>query len=292
MHLYCFDYSRILFKAIGCEQIWADRVEKPDRKAERKRIVEDIENGKPVIAMNLRIAPEWGVITGFLENGKRLLCRTYFDSIIFDEHKEDKDFLQETGGYLETDCWPYLIIHFGEKQEKQTPKESLIASMKTLIDSFYAPQSRGYYQGKEAYIAWINGLKDETAWTDYQNEDGIFRRLTVNDYMLLNLIDARRCAGIYLKESIPLAGEASQELLTQIADSYTSISQKLNDFRNKVQNVSTKEIQYNAIKSKGVSTYELRQEQINLLEEILELEEQIVKMAERLIEGHRWFFVG
>ncbi|NLY18730.1 MAG: hypothetical protein GX045_07220 [Clostridiaceae bacterium] len=104
--LVAFDYSSILFNAIGYEQIWADRVEKDDRNEERKNIVRDITNGKPVIAINLRVAPEWGVITGFSENSKNFYCRTYFD----------KEHLNENNDYLESDFWPFMIIHFGEKK--------------------------------------------------------------------------------------------------------------------------------------------------------------------------------
>lgn len=104
--LVAFDYSSILFNAIGYEQIWADRVEKDDRNEERKKIVNDIASGTPVIAINLRIAPEWGVITGYGENGKIFYCRTYFD----------KEYLNDNKDYLETDFWPFLITHFGEKK--------------------------------------------------------------------------------------------------------------------------------------------------------------------------------
>lgn len=281
--LVCYDYSSILFKAIGYEQIWAGRIEKVRRKSERRSIMDDIEAGKPVIAINLRIAPEWGVITGYLENGKRLLCRTYFDSPVFNEHKDDKGFLQESGGYLETDGWPYLIVHFGSRHQPQNPLDNLAASLKALVESFNAPVNRGYYQGKEAYLAWIKGLQDESAWIGCQSEEGIFRRMAVNDYMLLNLIDARRCAAIYLKGNVPLVNRTTQEQIEEIAGTYAAISQKLSNFRNKVISNSDKEIQYNVINSKGVSTHEMRLGQIKLLEEILGLEEQVVKKAEQII---------
>jgi hypothetical protein len=281
--LVSYDYSSLLFRALGYEQIWVDRLEKSDRKSERKNIIADIEAGKPVIAINLRIAPEWGVITGFTEKGKILLCRTYFDAPVFDQHKDDKDFLQETGGYLETDGWPYLIVHFGERFEKPSAYDSMIASLRALIDSFSAPVNRGYCQGEEAYKAWIDGLKDETGWAECQSEDNLFRRMSVNDYMLLNLKDARRCAAEYLRSNASLLNGACQELLLEISSVYNSISQILYDFRNKEKSISDKEIFYNAISSKGVYSHSLRSEQINLLKEILSLEEQNKKRAEKIL---------
>jgi hypothetical protein len=54
--LAAFDYAEIAYKALGYELIWADRIEKSSRKNERERIMLDINNGKPPIAINLRIA--------------------------------------------------------------------------------------------------------------------------------------------------------------------------------------------------------------------------------------------
>ena len=61
-----------------------ERLEKQERKAERQAIMEDIQKGRPVLAINLRVAPEWGIITGYTDNGNRFLCRTYFDEEILD----------------------------------------------------------------------------------------------------------------------------------------------------------------------------------------------------------------
>ncbi|HBN85337.1 MAG TPA: hypothetical protein DDZ89_16010, partial [Clostridiales bacterium] len=97
--LVAFSYDIPLYHAIGYEPVWACRLDKDARVAERKRIVADILNGKPVVAINLRVAPEWGAITGYSDKGKTLYCRTYFDG---DKLNENKD-------YLETENWPFLI---------------------------------------------------------------------------------------------------------------------------------------------------------------------------------------
>lgn len=56
--LVAFDYAAPLFKNLGYSFRIADRVAKNKRKAERLAVMEDIRNGKPVLAINLRIAPE------------------------------------------------------------------------------------------------------------------------------------------------------------------------------------------------------------------------------------------
>ena len=80
--LVAFDYVTPLYSAIGYDFRMVARLEKPERKAERQAIMEDIRQGKPVLAINLRVAAEWGIITGYVDEGNRFLCRTYFDQEI------------------------------------------------------------------------------------------------------------------------------------------------------------------------------------------------------------------
>lgn len=272
--LVAFDYSTLLFSSIGYEQLWAERIDKGGRKEERKRIMEDINSGKPVIAINLRIAPEWGVITGYKENGKCLLCRTYFD----------KEYLNENNDYLETDFWPFLITHFGDEKEKPSAYETLITSLRTLYDSFYAPCRRGYFQGKEAYEKWINGLENSALWDTNLSKKDVDRRLSVNDSMILNLIDARRCAAIYLKESAVLFEEDIQKVLCEVADRYFEIVQKLAGFRERLKQSESDELHYNVITTKNDYSVDFRQEQVYFLKEILEYENDIVLMTRNILD--------
>ena len=82
--LVAYDYAGPLYSAIGYDFRMVERLEKQERKAERQAIMEDIRKGWPVLAINLRVAPEWGIITGYTDNGNRFLCRTYFDEEILD----------------------------------------------------------------------------------------------------------------------------------------------------------------------------------------------------------------
>lgn len=279
--LVSYNYSSVLFKALGYEEIWADRLEKSERKAERESIIRDIQNRKPVLAINLRIAPEWGVITGYTEDGNEFLCRTYFDKSIFDspDYREN----EETGGYLVNDFWPFLIVHFGDKKEKPSSYENLMASLGTFYDSFNSPQNRGYYQGEEAYNAWIKGLSNEAAFTDNGDCDGVSRRLGVNDSMLMCLIDARRCAYIYLRESVSLLCEDKRPILEKIADNFEAVYKMFSDFRASVRFSCNEDIAYNMTEAKGVSTMEFRTEQIGLLENAILLERENAELVKQLL---------
>lgn len=272
--LVAFDYSTILFKAIGYEQIWADRLSKEERIEERKRIVHDIRNGKPVIAINLRIAPEWGVITGFKENGKILLCRTYFDTL----------YLNEKQDYLETDLWPFLITHFGDRTEKPSEYEILITSLKTLVNSFHAPCERGYYQGEEAYKEWIRGLSNESIWDNNNTKEDIDRRIGVNDATLLNLVDARRCAMIYLKNSVSLLPETMHNQMLIIIQKYEDMVELISNFRSKSKDNENKIVHYNEIDTRCNSDLEFRREQVAMLNNVVELEGSIVQIISTILD--------
>ena len=261
--LVAFDYSDILFNAIGYEQIWADRLDKDKRSPERKLIVGDIQMGKPILAINLRVAAEWGVITGYADNGKTLYCRTYFDGDLLDENGKVKS---SGGEYLETENWPFMLVHFGKKKERPAGSEILKASLQALIDSFRAPCERGYWQGGEAYKKWIEGLKNDSLWNLKNARDDFYRRASVNECTLRSLIDERRCAALYL-------GECGQ---TELSAMYQGIYERVKSFHEKWIHRWDKV---------GGSGEEWRSEEICLLESVLETEREIAKKAEGIIEN-------
>lgn len=241
---------------------------------ERRRIMQDIDRGKPVLAINLRIAPEWGVITGYRENGKVFLCRTYFD----------REYLNEQEDYLETDFWPFLITHFGEKTEKPSESQILTASLQTLVKSFEAQCERGYYQGEQAYEKWVKGLRNTALWNEKSAKEDVDRRLGVNDSMLLNLIDARRCASEYLSGCKQLLNGEKAELLSEVAGCYHEMAGMVSAFREKLRTYGGEELRYNAIDAKSSYESSFREEQAGLLEKILHMEREIVNKVKRILE--------
>lgn len=286
--LVSFDYATPLYKAIGYTPIWANRLEKGDRKAERAAIIKDIRKGKPVLAINLRVAPEWGVISGYLDNGKTFLCRTYFDKEVFDSweregtsFEKDKSItMEERGGYLVNDFWPFLITHFGDEQEKPSQENILLTSLSTLISSFYADRCGGYYQGRDAYKAWMKGLSDHSLFDLKKDRDNTIRRLSVNESMIFNLIDARRSAETYLRDRVYLLPEQSRPLLVTIADNYKKIHESMTSFRKKIKLQGGAELAY----ENPSESAKLREEQVTLLASILVLENENTELAEKLIQ--------
>ncbi len=297
--LVAFDYLEPLSKALGYAFRMADRLEKQERKAERMSIMEDIQNGRPVLAINLRVAPEWGIITGYTDGGSRFLCRTYFDKEVFDaleagkaqnpeertaQNPEETRALAENGGYLFSDFWPFLITHFGEKGERKSDADILKTSLAILIESFEAEECRGYHQGRDAYRAWIRGLSREEDFRLEHDRENVLRRLSVNDSMLGTLIDCRRAAAVWLGENLSVVSEAGRERMEKIADNCRTIADKASEFRNKICRSSVCEIAYNSVKTAGASTPTLRKEQIALLEQALALEEENCRLARLVLQ--------
>ncbi|MDR0950014.1 MAG: hypothetical protein LBM69_10940 [Lachnospiraceae bacterium] len=206
--LVAYGYDAPLCRAIGYEAVWAGRIEAKDRVAERRNIVSDIQLGRPIVAINLRVAPEWGVITGYGDNGKTLYCRTYFDKVLLNEdgmaaENANLAHFDSKGEYLLADNWPWGIMHLRKKspcdhEQSMTAEEILRQSLQTAVSSFEQPQERGYWQGEQAYEHWIAGLKDDSLWNRDNMRDDFSRRASVNECTLRSLIDERRCAAVPL----------------------------------------------------------------------------------------------
>ena len=186
---------------------------------------------------------------------------------------------EENGGYLFSDFWPFLITHFGEKGEKKSPMDILKTSLSTLTDSFQAQKRGGYHQGKEAYRAWINGLSREEDFRLENDRENVQRRLSVNDAMLGNLIDARRAAVNWLQQNLSLIPGTAKEQLAKIAQNCQTIADGAAALRRKACRFSGCEITYNTTDASGMSTLTLRREQTALLEQALALEEENCQLA-------------
>lgn len=153
-----------------------------------------------------------------------------------------------------------------------------------LVDSFSAEDCRGYHQGKEAYRAWIEGLSKETDFQLENDKENVLRRLSVNDNMLCHLIDSRQAVAVWLRENVSLLTEMGREYLEKIAENFQTIADTLSAFQSRTCQTSACEVAYNTVRASGVSTPELRKEQMNRLENALLLEEENCRLAEMILE--------
>ena len=294
--LVSFDFAAPLSAAIGRDLREVSRLEKQERPAERLAIMEDIRKGRPVLAINLRVAPEWGLITGYIDNGSRFLCRTYFDPEVFEKWEQEgeldregrRETLEENGGYLVSELWPFLILHFGEKKPVPSRYDILRTSLSTLLKSFRAEACGGYYQGKEAYRAWITGLLREEDFNPEKDGQDMLRRLDVNDSMLVQLADSRSAAASWLQENasgnFPELSEAARTQLEKMAGNYRAVSDMVMKFRDKEKELLFCGQTDRLPAAFGASAGALRKEEAVLLEHALALDEENCGLAEQILK--------
>jgi len=178
-----------------------------DEKKRDANVMKSLDNGYPVLLCGQRGAPEWTVLTGYEESGGgvKFFGRTYFD---YNGAPEDEIFTanqyylanQYPGEYPEG-----LLRFYDKKRRPLRPRKALKSSLKTCIKTF-EPAQGGYKEGYGAYDLYIAGfeLDDE----QYREKCGF------DQYHIGSLMDARRAAHIYLRESAALlVGENRARLL-------------------------------------------------------------------------------
>ncbi|WP_052087892.1 helix-turn-helix domain-containing protein [Paenibacillus wynnii] len=282
--LVAYDYASLAFKAYGLQASWADRITPEQRKLEMKMVMASIKKHQLPIAINLRVAPEWGVITGYLDGGNTLLCRSYFDEETFEELKDNPEFqehMKMSKGYLNVDQWPYLLIRFDGEPVKPSALDSLYASLQTKVDSMNAQEHSEYKLGYHALQEWQEGLLDDQ-WYQHADDQDFSRRLGVNHFCIMALTDARRSAVVYLIDScLSMGTSATTEYLSQMTAVYEEMYSQLQNFQNSLtapNSVAT------FSSPKQAWTKEQRQLQADLLQSIISLEHRGDELAKRILE--------
>ncbi len=217
--LVSYDFFTPLKKAFGLQAEIVSRVSGAEREAARARILQDLRDGRPTAAINLRVAPEWGVICGCLADGT-LLCRSYFDEDTRRAQADNRElqaFLAAHEGCFPVDNWPFLLIRFCRPEKPMDASAACLASLATFVDCMNAP-GRGYHSGWAAYDAWSSGLCEDAFFRDAPPEDGR-RRQSVHHFCLMALADARAAAHAYLASCLPLLADAGAEL-SAMADAF------------------------------------------------------------------------
>ena len=272
--LVAYDYATPGYKAFGYAPRFGNRIEKENRAPERKAIVTQLRSGMPVLGINLRVAPEWGVICGYRENGAQLFCRTKYDARVVDEPDFERGKLNAYD-YLPVENWPFIITYFGDRITRPTDADNLSASLRVLVESARKTENRGYAMGIEAYRVWIGDLRDE-AWYNANDDEQVARRLSVNQFCALALWDARRAAHAYLSQSRALL-PGKQTELAQLAAWFGDISKKAGEVHAMLDSGEYLEGE----KARRFWTPPMRERQAALLEEMQALEAQAAALAER-----------
>ena len=219
-------------------------------------IRESIDEGWPLIAIDLIDVPEWGVITGYQNDGKELLCRTYFD---------------QTDVYEIARKVPWVIIRLADKNpvDLLSLYHELFTDLPQILE---IEKKENYSNGIHAWEQWISDLQEETILTKTAQDfnDAGF----ANAWIYYSLMDSRAKTAEYLElnsDKFAIAPDALNTLI-KIYKNETEI------LTENMQNISQMQVE----NTQETWTPEMRKKQIEALQQIHKLEVKILSIAKTL----------
>jgi len=205
-------YPEAAMKAVGYEGEFIVRMV-PGQKAIEKMfqiIKDEINSGKPLLAIGLTKFPDWGVIAGY--EGKKIFCRTYYDEN--NEYSISKEF-------------PWIMFRMKKKETgKPSAEENIINSIKLAVEMANIPSIDNYANGLAAYDAWIKDLENEEAFQK-MNRRELFIHWHINGWIYNSLYDARNAAAKYLKEATKELKGKNKEKTKEAAEKFEKVRAKL-----------------------------------------------------------------
>ncbi len=224
----------------------------------REIIMKSINNGWPVIAIDLIEVPEWGLITGYQKDGKELFCRTYFD---------------KTKGYEIAEKFPWIIVVIKDKKDVELLPEYKNSLL--LAKELYAtPKYDYYFSGLKAIEEWIIALKNEESFKEME-EKKIEEVYLANWWTYYSLYDARDIAWQYLKDN-HYKFDIDIELIKNLSELYQKEVQMLKDG-----------FQYVPSPHEGKNpadwSNEIRAKQVEILKTLLELEKEAYEQLSKYL---------
>lgn len=252
-----FDVSKLLFNLIA----YSSELHKIDDsnfneiRTLYQRIKEEINRGYPIVAINLKENPDWGIITGYLKNRPGILCRTYYD---------------ESSDYSLAEHAPWLSFFIGKKDQKPEEREVLYKALNAALSLIETSAFEDYFSGISGLYRWINALKKLKSSKQYLDEKT--RESNLN--LMYNLTDCRLAAASFLISMKRLLYESTSliSVYTKEADLLrSSINNNLPKF-----NADTKEWTTDVIGT-----------QIEILSQILAMEEDAAGLIRTELQCHQ-----
>ncbi|MCE5323771.1 hypothetical protein LLG46_10720 [bacterium] len=255
-----YDHGQAAMDTLGFEGGWAE-----GESETRVAFVKSIDEGRPALGIDLVRAAEWGVITGYADEGKTLLCRTYFD-----DPGDD---------YSRTERLPWLNYLIGERKPPRSRHESLLTSLRIAVtyargDGFVSGGGCSYKRGLEGLETWISDLLDDSRY-DPNDYDSFCKHASINRFVMDSLIDARKSVSRYLANHAEILGSENRDLLMNLAGVYSRIVAELNECEKYAP--------------KGESPAgddwrpEMRQAQVDSLREVVGFEREALRLCEQIL---------
>jgi len=250
-----FDVSKVLFKSLGykSELHSIDDNNFDDIKSLYQKIIAQINLGIPIIAINLKVCPEWGIISGYLKDKPGILCRTYFD---------------KTEEYSLAEHAPWLSFFIGEKEKAINDNELFINSLKIAVELAKTDKFEEYKSGYSAFKKWIEELKKQSEAI----KTFVFKEYEINLTIFNSLLDSRKAAVSYL---------------TLMNDKMKKGDLIIDNFKKEVELLT--EIQKNVLppfNAKGNSwTADIINKQIDILTSALSIEKETIKLIQQEVKN-------
>ncbi|MBN2541432.1 PDZ domain-containing protein [bacterium] len=258
-----FDCGSKAIEAVGYDYTFHSLKENGDNKEEmREMIKKSVDNKMPVIAIDLIQVPEWGIITGYQENGQEFLCRTYYDNV---------------DGYNLAQKFPWVVTVLGEKKEASEDIENYKNSFKIGLELLKTPMYDDYYSGTAALEYWIGAL-DKVNLEELDSAK--FEEVVLaNAWTYSRLIEDREYASKYMD---------------RIADEFGD----LGNYIKKIAELYREEVKV-LKKEEGITPYpwmikepqdwtpKMRDRERVLLKEALKIEQEAAKLFQELVKNEK-----
>jgi len=190
-------------------------------KNEKKRdanVMKNLDNGFPVLVCGQRHVPLWTVLTGYekTDAGVKFFGRSYCD---YNGAREDEIYTDNQYCLADRypgDCPGALLRFYDKKRKSLPPRKALKISLETCIKAF-DPTQACYHdsEGYDAYDIFIAG---------FESSDEEYRaKCQLDQFHIGSLMDARRAAHIYLRDSAALLEGENRARLLQTSALYRTM---------------------------------------------------------------------
>lgn len=235
----------------------------------REAIVRNIDAGWPVIAASWEESCQYGVITGYLDGGRRWIGRKLGDT---------------SGSYAVSVYEPYNILIIGRKTSPMDPRAALRRSLEIAIE---LANTKAYYRdgsqtsGFAAYDAWIAAL---AKLGDAKPEEYI---ADANYQIYTSLVQDRSAAANYLTNHAADLGPDAKPHILRVAELYRKIAVKLEAEVGNLPASLGADKDGTKHYDTGQWTQAMRQKQITVLREVVTLERQAIQEIEQALKATR-----
>ena len=258
-----FDHSEPALAALGytANGIHSDKDKPEEVKRVREVVIQSIDKGHPVLAIDLINVPDWGVIVDYSDSGKEFLCRTYYD-------KTDK--------YSMAEKWPWVVEVIGEKGDVPDKRESILKSLEIAVKLANTEKYGKYASGFAAYENWAKDLLDDSRFENLDKKELKSMNHT-NAWCYNSLVDARMAAIRYLKSIGKEFDGESAKHLSKATELYEEVVGKLKE--------GWKHAPFPWQVKEGESwTKEMRHAEAGVLKEVLVLEKKALGELKTALE--------